>query len=644
MFAPAARGDVKLPALIGDNMVVQQGMKDRIWGWAEPGENVTVSMAGLRAAAAADSKGRWEVRIGPFEAGGPYEMTIAAKNTVVLKNVLAGEVWVASGQSNMEWPLQNAAHGAEAVAQADVPQIHLFTVTKATSVTPLDDVQGRWVVCSPQTAGAFSAVAYFFGRELQLELKVPVGLIHSSWGGTPAEAWTSRPTLARNPEFKQMVDAVDRAADDLPRALKEYRAAQAKWEKEHFVQDPGNKGFDLGYARGDFPDQGWQRMKLPQYWESAGLLIDGAVWFRKTVEVPADRAGKDLILSLGPIDDFDTTYFNGTRVGGIGEETPNYWMAPRKYTVPGSLVRAGRNVIAVRAFDHVGNGGFGGAAADMWLGGPGAPAITLAGEWLYKVELGLEPATVDYATQPIAPLGAGNPNSPTVLYNAMIAPLTHYAIRGAIWYQGESNAGRARQYRALFPAMIRNWRQDWVQGEFPFLFVQLANYQPRKPEPGDSDWAELREAQLMTLKEPATGMAVIIDIGEAGDIHPRNKQDVGHRLALWALAKSYGRHLEFSGPFYESYAVEGNKIRLRFSHGEGLRASGAGAIKGFAIAAADGKFVWAEARIEGSDVVVWSESVAHPTSVRYGWADNPEVNLSNAAGLPASPFRTDREP
>jgi len=641
VFAPTTRAQVRLPALIGDNMVVQQGVKARVWGWAEPNARVTVSMAGKSAMAVADAQGRWEVRIGPFKAGGPYEMTIAAKNTVVLKNILAGEVWVASGQSNMEWPLQNAAHGADEVARANYPEIHLFTVTKATALAPRDDVQGHWVVCTPEMAGAFSAVAYFFGRELQEKLKTPIGLIHTSWGGTPAEAWTSRESLAASAETQPMIEALDRAALNLPTAMRDYQAAEAKWEAEHFLQDPGNQGFDLGYARPEFVESGWQSMRLPKHWEAAGLLIDGAVWFRKTVDVPVEWAGKDLALSLGPIDDFDVTYFNGTKVGAIGHETPNFYLVPRKYTIPGALVHAGRNLIAVRVFDHFGEGGFGGTAADMSLGPAGASSIALAGDWLYKVEMSVEPLKVDFATQPVAPLAAGNPNTPTVLYNAMLSPLTAYAIRGAIWYQGEANTARARQYQSLFPAMIRNWRAAWGEGDFPFLFVQLANFQARRPEPGESTWAELREAQLMTLKAPATGMAVIIDIGEANDIHPKNKQDVGHRLALAALAKTYGQSGEFSGPLYESAAVEGSKVRLRFSHAEGLHTADGASLKGFAVAGADGKFVWASATIEGREIVVWSDAVARPLAVRYAWADNPEANLINGAGLPASPFRTD---
>jgi len=412
-------------------------------------------------------------------------------------------------------------------------------------------------------------------------------------------------------------------------------------------QDPGNKGEALGYAATSFDAADWKMMKLPQTIEAAGLDIDGAVWFRKEVEVPASWAGKDLLLSLGPIDDFDVTYFNGARVGAMGSEIQNSYAVPRRYKVYGSVVRAGRNLIAVRVFDRGGSGGFTGVQEQMSLApaaGRKTDAVALAGDWRYKVELALEPKKPDWGTRPNPP-GANNQNSPTVLFNAMIAPLTPYAIRGAIWYQGESNAGRAYQYRTLFPAMIRNWRAAWGEGNFPFYFVQLANWQPMKPQPGESEWAELREAQMMTLREPHTGMAVIIDIGDTKDIHPRNKADVGHRLAVRALADTYSQKIEPSGPLYEAQSIEGNKIRIKFKHVDGgLTTAGAGPPEGFAIAGADHKFHWAEARIDGDNVVVWSNEVPQPVAVRYGWADNPDCNLYNKADLPASPFRTDDWP
>jgi sialate O-acetylesterase len=634
--------EIRLPAIIGDNMVIQQGINTCIWGWAETGENVMVSMAGLSAKDTADSNGKWKVTIGPFTAGGPYEMIISGKNMLILKNILVGEVWLASGQSNMEWQLQASVNGAEEVARANYPEIRLFTVTRATSLRPCDDVRGCWDECTPGTARSFSAVAYFFGRELNRALNVPVGLIHSSWGGTPAEAWTERTALVKNPQLKPILDKFESDLKNMPEAMIAYKEAQEKWEKQNLLQDPGNKGLGLGYARPDFNDQGWQSISLPQPWELTGINIDGAIWFRKIVDIPETWAGKELTLSLGAIDDFDWTYFNGIQVGAIGHETPNSYLVRRKYTIPASLVHTGNNTIAVRVFDNFGDGGFTGSSADMSLSLKGDEQISLAGNWLYRVELGAGPVKADYSTKPAMPPGASNPNSPTVLYNAMIAPLISFSISGVIWYQGEANTERAIQYQTLFPEMIRNWRANWKQGDFPFLFVQLANYQARMSEPSESDWAELREAQLMSLREPETGMAVTIDIGDADDIHPRNKQEVGHRLALWALAKKYKIALEYSGPLYQSFQIEGNKIRVKFSHAEGLRTSDGSTVKGFAIASKDGKFVWANARIEGCEVVVWNDTVTQPLAVRYGWADNPEVNLYNSAGLPASPFRTDQ--
>jgi sialate O-acetylesterase len=643
ILAPA-KADVRVPALIGDNMVLQQGRRVRVWGWAEPGERVTVTFRGEKATATADARGRWEVSTGPHKAGGPFELTVAGRNTLTFRNVLVGEVWVCSGQSNMEWSLVNAQDGAKESAAADYPFIHLFTVTKKTSATPLEDVEGRWVVTTPKEAAQFSAVGYFFGRELHKRLNVPVGLIHTSWGGTPAEAWTSRAVLAADPTLKPILERYDRQLTDLPRLQREYEAAQAEWARKYMTEDAGNKGEAEGYAKPGFDAAVWKGMRLPQFWESAGLDVDGVVWFRREVEVPAFWAGKDLTLKLGAIDDFDTTYFNGERVGSTGADTPNAWVALREYRVPGSLVRAGRNTVAVRVYDRMGGGGFGGGEMSLApVGAAKADAVTLDGEWSYKEEATVPSRRIDWGSQPQAP-GPANPNSPTVLYNAMLAPLTPYAIRGAIWYQGESNAGRAYQYRVLFPAMIRDWRAAWGEGDFPFYFVQLANWKARPQDSIDSEWAELREAQTLTLRTPHTGMAVTIDIGNPEDIHPRNKLDVGLRLARWALADTYGMRLEKSGPLYDSFKVEGDKVRISFKHAGGLKTRDGAAPAGFYVAGADRRFVPAEARIEKGEVVAWSKDVPAPVAVRYAWADNPTVNVYNSDDLPASPFRTDDWP
>ena len=640
----AARADVRLPAIISDNMVLQQQTKVRLWGNANPAEHVTITLQQKSFSTVADKEGHWEIWLGPLNAGGPFELTIKGNNLLIIKNVVVGEVWLCSGQSNMEWPLINTVGGAEAVAQANYSEIRLFQVEHHTAASPLTDLEGRWVVTTPDDAANFSAVGYFFGRELHLQLRVPVGLVNSSWGGTPAEAWTSRDALLRSPELKPILDRYQSSLNALPQTKEAYARALAEWEEKNLYLDAGNKGEALGYADPVTATADWLKIDLPKQFETAGLLIDGAVWFRKVLDLPESWAGKDLVLNLPPIDDQDVTYFNGSKVGAIGRETPNSYMAPRNYVVPGSRVRSGRNVIAVRVFDSAGEGGFsrGGAMSIGPAGGAASEVISLRGTWDYKVELALEPKRPDWGTRPEA-VGVSSQNNPSVLYNAMIAPLVRFAIRGVIWYQGESNAGRAYQYRTLFPTMIRDWRKAWGRS-LPFYFVQLANWHASKAEPDESDWAELREAQMMTLREPQTGMAVTIDIGDENDIHPRNKLDVGRRLAAWALAGTYGRSVLPSGPLFDRYTIQGDKVRIHFKYGAGLKTVDSGPVKGFALAGEDRKFVWADARIQGDTVVVSSSKILRPVAVRYGWADNPIVNLYNMAGLPASPFRTDDWP
>jgi len=639
--AHAVEADIRLPAVVGDNMVLQRGIEVPLWGWADPGEEVRLSVSWHRMErrTTAGADGKWTFTVKTPPAGGPYEITLAGKNTVTLKNVMAGEIWVCSGQSNMEWPLHSVNNAEAELAAADYPNIRLFTVQKKIATAPEADCTGRWSPCNPETVPGFSAVGYFFGRYLHKELGVPVGLINTSWGGTVAEAWTRGGALETMPEFKTLMNRIAKARANPDAALQKYQTELDAWQKR--IDSAGAQG--RAAIEPGFDDSGWQPMELPAAWEQAGLSnFDGLVWFRKVVEVPDAWAGKEVMLELGPIDDQDTTWVNGVKVGA--HTGPGKWQALRKYKVDASIVKAGRNVVTVQVLDTGGGGGLNGQPGQMKLKpleSDDADAISLAGTWRYKVGYDL----ASMPPQPQPPVWVNNPNAPTVLYNGMIAPLVPFGIRGAIWYQGESNAGRAYQYRELFPLMITNWRQDWGLGDFPFLFVQLANYMATQPEPGESNWAELREAQTMTLQLPNTGMATIIDIGEANDIHPRNKQDVGKRLALWALAKTYGRDTVYSGPLYKSMAIQDNKIVLRFDCvGGGLVARGDGPLQGFAIAGQDRKFVWAQAEIKGNTVVVSSEGVAKPVAVRYAWADNPICNLTNQAGLPASPFRTDDWP
>ncbi len=634
--------DIRLPAVIGDNMVLQRGEKASIWGWADPGEEISVHVSwnSSQRRVVADGNGRWQFRMETPKAGGPYEMTLAGKNTITLRNILCGEVWVCSGQSNMEMAVRDVANGEQEIAAANLANIRLFTVQKKIAETPQADCVGQWTPCSPQTVAGFSAVGYFFGRHLHKELNVPVGLINTSWGGTVAEAWTSDRTLEKMPEFKTLMEEIAQSRANPDASMKKYQEEMEQWQQK--IQSAGTQ--DKSCVAPDLDDSGWQEMELPVLWEQAGLAnFDGLVWFRKTIDVPESWAGKEAVLELGPIDDMDTTWVNGVKVGAHME--PGQWLVARQYKVAAGIIKAGRNVIVVQVLDTGGGGGIYGQAEQMRvkLAGAGADAaISPAGKWRYKVSSDM----ASMPPLPKQPTWVNNPNAPTVLYNGMIAPLIPFAIRGAIWYQGESNADRAYQYRQLFPAMIEDWRRSWGGGKFPFLFVQLANFMAVKPEPGESAWAELREAQCMTLSQPQTGMATIIDIGDAIDIHPKNKQDVGRRLALWALANTYGReNVARSGPLYKSMKIKDGRVVVRFDHVDGgLVAKGGGPLTGFAIAGADRKFVWAEAEIQGKTVVVRSDRVSKPMAVRYAWADNPVCNLYNGAGLPASPFRTDEWP
>ncbi len=634
-------GDIKLPTLIGNDMVLQRDSKVRIWGWADPGEKVTVDIAGRRGNTITDTNGKWSLQLDPMKAGGPFEMTVRGKNTIVIKNILVGDIWVCSGQSNMQMSVLAAANSAQEIAGANYPGIRLFEVGNFCAGKPRTNVMGRWQECSPQSIPHFSAAGYFFGRKLHQDLKVPIGLINSVWGGTPAETWMSTAdylSLGNLPSVKNFKKDIW----DNPKGRADLEKQMEGWERLAYADDPGNKGYDRGWAKLNVDTTGWKTIELPKTMESAlGKDIDGVFWFRRQVDIPADWAGKDLVLRLGPIDDADITYFNNIPVGQTGNETSPAWSTFREYRIPGNLVKAGQNVIAVRVFDLWLDGGFCGKKEDMVLGQAQNKEnyISLAGPWFYKIEFSVDERPKEMG------MHTSLCSYPGVLYNGMIAPLTPMAIRGAIWYQGEANAGRIPwEYHALLTAMIQNWRRAWNQGDFPFLIVQLANFGQASAEPGESGWAGIRDAQLKTAQTMKnTGLAVAIDIGDAVNIHPVNKQDVGNRLALWALANVYGRNVVFSGPIYKSLTMKNGKVQIQFEHTEGgLVAKGGKKLTGFAVAGADRKFVWAEAVIDGETVVVWSDKVKKPIVVRYAWADNPVCNLYNQAGLPASPFQADK--
>ncbi len=625
----AARSEVVPNRLFSDHAVLQQDRAIPVWGTAADGEQVTVGIAGQSATAVATG-GRWQVSLKPLPAGGPYTMTISGgQNTVTVSDLLVGEVWICSGQSNMERQLgprtgqKPIVNWESEVAAAKYPQIRQFYVPQKTSLEPVAEIEGSWVVCSPETVANFTAIGYFFGRDLHQARHVPVGLIHTSWGGTPAEAWTSLDGLRVLPDFASQAGDVERAAGEIKAGTYDYPRQLAAW---YAAADPGVKQ-QPAWSSPDLDTAGWQAMTLPTLWEKAGLPdFDGVVWFRKTLNLPSEWAGADAALQLGPVDDDDTTWFNGVQIGAtIG------YNIPRVYRVPGSLLKPGANVIAVRVLDTGGGGGIWGEPGSMSLKSvrPGGPAaIDLGGAWQWKV-------AVSFADAPRSPYDVGSsPNVPGALFNGMIAPLVPYALRGVIWYQGEANVGRERQYRTLFPALIADWRRRWNEGDFPFLFVQIAPF--RDMTPG------IREAQLLTWQHtPDTAMAVTIDCGDAEDIHPAHKQPVGARLALAARALAYGEQIEYSGPVFDSVGITGARAVLRFSHlGGGLIAKD-GALRGFTIAGADKIFHPATAVIDGETVIVSSDAVPDPVAVRYGWANVPDGNLFNAAGLPASPFRTD---
>lgn len=625
---------VTLPSVFSDNMVIQQKTNAAFWGQASPGKTVNIHVAWnpKNFTVKADENGNWKIKIPTPKYGGPYNITISDGTAVKLSNIMLGDVWVCSGQSNMEMPLAGwgkIANYKEEISKADFKNIRLLQADHIASNTPLTDAKvanGGWTVCTPENIGEFSSVAYFFAREVYQKTGIPIGLIHTSWGGTIAEAWMSSSTLKTRPDFAAAVEKIAKTGSQA-----EFEQELNSWNKIVIENDNGYQQGKLRWVNADTDDSDWKSMNLPVLWDQSILPdLDGIVYFRKKITIPESWKGKTITLNLGTIDDNDVTFFNGTKIG----ETKGYDQK-RVYTIPADLVKPGENTIAVRVFDGAGGGGIYGDRNIISVVSANGEKISLDGDWLYNIGLDLKkilpmPSPID------------GPNRPTVLFNAMINPFLNFTIKGALWYQGESNADRANQYRTLFPQLIQDWRKAWDIGDFPFYFVQLAGYMKHEDLPKASAWAELRDAQLGALKISNTGMAVAIDIGDAADIHPKNKQEVGRRLALIALAKTYGRQIAYAGPVFKSYKIEEDKVTLDFDHIEGgLKANDGKPLNGFAVAGADKVFHWAQATITGNQIVVSSTEVPKPLAVRYGWANNPECNLYNQANLPASPFKTD---
>ena len=645
-----AAEDLQVNAIFSSHMVLQRDVETRVWGTAIAGAEVQVQFAEQQHSATADAQGRWQVALDALPAGGPYQMKIqSGEASLALDDILMGDVWLCSGQSNMGWTVSASNNPEEEIAAAQYPQIRLFSVRLTTKQEPQASVIGSWSVCSPTSVPRFSAVGYYFGRHLHKELNVPIGLINSSWGGTPAEAWTSRASLEKHEQLSPITDRFAKAmenydvkAKDYLEEKKRYEAAQKKIKENpadapERHANPENTGLAKGYAAADFDDASWEAVKVPHAWSN---LEDGVKWYRKSVAIPEALQGQAATVHLGPIDDMDVTYVNGKEIGKTGVETPQFWSHKRAYALealPAELC------IAVRVFDHFGGGSLGKNAAGMFIA-VGDQRIPLAGQWKMKTEHALNPFALRETVRPRAPMGPDHSHAPAGLYNAMIYPLMPLAIKGAIWYQGETNGSRGYQYQTLLPTMISDWRAGFQSGDFPFLIVQLANFRQPQSTPAADNWAELRNAQLLTaLNDPNSGLAVTIDIGEANDIHPRNKQDVGKRLGLAAQKIAYDQDVVYSGPIFKEAVIENDQIRITFDHvGSGLVAKDGGPLQRFSIAGEDQVFHWAEAEIQGASVVVKSKDVPNPKAVRYAWEINPAgCNLYNQEGLPASPFRTD---
>ena len=647
--------------LFGDHAVLQQQKPIPVWGRAEPGEKVTVAFGGVTRTGAADGQGRWHVTLDSLpatSAGRDLTITGGDNTPLVFKDVVVGEVWLASGQSNMKVPVNSASNASAEIAAANFPLIRQFEVSQSGAMQSTDKLAGNWVGCSPATAGGLGAVSYFFARDVHAKLNVPIGILLSCWGGTPAEAWTRREVLTGLPELESEVARQVAEMERAPAEQAAWPVLQVAWEKQNGVADTENAGFKDGWAAPEFDDQAWSSVKTYISFQTATQSQAGGVlWLRKTVDLPAESEGKGFRLSFCYMaEQYDTAYFNGVKIGHTGDQPPGYYSAPRGYSVPGKLVKAGRNVIALRLVRHDARGGL--HASGKTLGLPLPTPATVDDQWRIKLERDFPVLAAEVLAARPRLNPADIKNAPSALYNGMIQPLMPYALRGAIWYQGESNtqpAARATYYRTLFPAMIADWRTQWGHGDFPFYFVQLANHEAPNRSHADPSWAALRESQLRTLQTvPNTGMAVTIDIGSDITIHPLNKQDVGKRLALLARAHTYGeKELVYQSPLYKSAGVEGGKIRVRFDTGgaplivgkkvglDSVAPTPHAKLEWFEVAGADGKYAWAEAVIDGDSVILTSPEVAAPVKARYGWATNPEgCNLYNAAGLPASPFRT----
>lgn len=630
IFSGIVNASVRLPVIFQSNMVLQRDKEVSIWGFADAGERIEINFSGQVYSTVTARTGKWIMKLPAQPAGGPFDIIVKGRsNSIDLENVLFGDVWICGGQSNMQLTLDQIGYKPKDSFSVKTKTLRIFTASINMDYVPKDDLLGGiWKEASAENIKYFSATGYFFGRLLQDSINVPIGLISDNLGATSIETWMSGEALSKFPQFHNYY----RENLEPGKSFKEVNDAFEKWkpgwEATYYLK---GKGFDQKWYLPETNVSDWKTMEIPSWWEDKGLKdFDGAVWFRKSFDLPDNFKADSFPLALNQIDDYDIVWVNGKKVGeSYGNQN---W---RNYKVPFSILKPRGNIIVIRVFDAGGKGGLYSSA--IW-GNP-----ILLGQWLYKADDKIDPLTFPKPhVVNVSPF-----SSPGVLYNGNIAPITSLGVKGIIWYQGEANAGRASEYRALFPAFIQDWRKHFKQGDLPFIFVQLANYMKEVDTPQESDWAELREAQASALRLPNTAMATIIDIGEANDIHPKNKMDVGKRLGIAALGVAYHRPVIRTGPVYESMEIKGNVVVIHYKKGTDslLTRNKYGYVSGFAIAGMDNKFHWATAFIRDNTVFVSSKDVRNPISVRYAWSDNPGVtDLYNNAGLPAVPFRTDRLP
>jgi sialate O-acetylesterase len=614
-----------LPSRYQDHMVLQREQPIPLQGTATPGATVAIRLAQQTASANASPDGHWHVTLPALPAGGPHELVVESGAEITeIRDVMIGDVWICAGQSNMKWPLSQSSDSESVAGKADLPRLRRLRLPLLPSWEPASDwrIPAEWEVCAPQNAGAFSAVGFHFARELARELgDIPIGLVETAIGGTPIEPWLGEDGYATSLALSDILSRRD--AEQTAFVARETTWLEALARRD--VRDIPAVAREWPLPSLDI--SAWPLMSLPGVWQERGLAFNGVVWFRREIEIPEAWAGLPLTLNIGACDKSDRTFFDGVEIGGVSfEERADAYALLRRYRIPDDLARPGRHVITVRVFSHIHAGGLTGPAEEMWLGPDSTSGVRLDGEWRYQVETNF---------------GLGSPPNhclPAVLFNGMVAPLRQMPCRGILWYQGESNAAKADEYKLLFPALISDWRRHFGQEHLPFLFVQLPNYAPGK------DWAEFRDVQAEALRLPATGMAVTIDIGESNDIHPRGKREVGRRLSLLALRDVYHVNcIEAEGPAVAGVEADGAALRIRFEHAKGLSPANGELLPAFELAGADGVFYPAEATVEGEAVRVASNRVAEPLSVRYSWTPDPKALLKNGAGLPVAPFKRSLE-